>query len=110
MIINGKKVSCSAKRVNLLIITINSQFKFKCALPGLRQFLTAENPLKMMKNVFYFTLKALFALKIFKFLSCEFGHIAKRLDKKDKVNFKFYNVTAWLVNNPNTHVAQYFER
>ena len=28
-----------------------------------------ENPLKMMKNAFYFTLKALFVHKIFKFLS-----------------------------------------
>ena len=28
-----------------------------------------ESPLKMMKNVFYFILKTLFVLKIFKFLS-----------------------------------------
>ena len=28
-----------------------------------------ESPLKMMKNAFYFVLKALFVLKIFKFLS-----------------------------------------
>ena len=28
-----------------------------------------ESPLKMMKNAFYFILKALFVLKIFKFLS-----------------------------------------
>ena len=41
----------------------------KGALSGLRQFLVTENPLKIMKNVFYFTLKALFVLKIFKFLS-----------------------------------------
>ena len=30
------------------------------ALLGLKQFLTAESPLKMMKNAFYFTLKTLF--------------------------------------------------
>ena len=41
----------------------------KGALAGLRQFLATENPLKMMKNTFYFTSKALFILKIFKFLS-----------------------------------------
>ena len=41
----------------------------KGALSGLRQFFAIESPLKMMKNVFYFTLKALFVLKIFKFLS-----------------------------------------
>ena len=28
-----------------------------------------------------------------------FGHVAKRIDKKDKVNFKFYDVTAWLTKN-----------
>ena len=69
-----------------------------------------ESPLKMMKNAFYLTLEALFVLKIFKFLSWLFGHVAKRLDKKDKVNFKFYDVTAWLTNNRNTHIAQYFEK
>ena len=41
----------------------------KGALPGLIKFLAAESPLKMMKNTFYFTLKALFILKIFKLLS-----------------------------------------
>ena len=40
-----------------------------------------------------------------KFLSSQFGHAAKRLDKKDKVNLKFYDVTAWLTNNRNTHIA-----
>ena len=38
-------------------------------LSGLTQFLAAESPLKMIKNVFYIALKALFVLKIFKFLS-----------------------------------------
>ena len=41
-----------------------------------------ENPLKLMKNAFCFTLKALFVLKTF-------GHIEKRFDKEDQVNFKF---------------------
>ena len=49
-----------------------------------------------MKNAFYVTLKAIFVLKIFKFLSRLFGHVAKWLDQKDKVSFKFYDVTAWL--------------
>ena len=50
----------------------------------------------MMENAFYFTSKALFVLKIFKFFSSHFGHVAKQLDKKkDKVNnFKCYDVTA----------------
>ena len=32
---------------------------------------------KIMKNTFYFILKALFVLKIFKFLSWLFGHVEK---------------------------------
>ena len=32
---------------------------------------------KMMKNAFYFILKSLFVLKIFKFLSKLFGHVGK---------------------------------
>ena len=38
----------------------------KGALPGLRQLLATESSLKMMKNAFYFILKALFVHKIFK--------------------------------------------
>ena len=49
-----------------------------------------------MKNAFYVTSKAIFVLKIFKFLSRLFGHVAKWLDQKDKVSFKFYDATAWL--------------
>ena len=64
----------------------------------------------MMTNAFYFTSKALFVLKVFKFLSWLLSHVAKPLDKKDKINFKFYDVTAWLANNRNTHIAQYFEK
>ena len=36
----------------------------KGVLEGLRQFLATEIPTKMMKNAFYFTLKALFYLKM----------------------------------------------
>ena len=38
-------------------------------LLDLKQFWATERPLKMMKNPFYFTLKALFILKVFTFLS-----------------------------------------
>ena len=41
----------------------------KGALLGLRQSLGIESPLKMMKNAFYFTSKALLVLKIIKLLS-----------------------------------------
>ena len=46
-----------------------------CALSSVRQFLETGSPWKMMKNSFCFTLKALFILKIFKFLVRFFGHI-----------------------------------
>ena len=59
-----------------------------------------------MKNAFYFTSKALLILKIFKFLYWLSGLVAKGFDEKDKVNFKFYDVTAWLVNNCNVHITQ----
>ena len=41
----------------------------------------------MVKNPFYFTLKALFVLKIFKFL---------RFAEEDKVYFKIYDFMTWL--------------
>ena len=66
-----------------------------------------ESLLKMMKNAFYFILKALFVLKIFKFLSWLFGHVGKTAWLENKVNFKIHDVTTWLTNNYNTHVAQY---
>ena len=46
----------------------------------------------------------------FKFLSWLFGHVAKRLDKKDRVSFKFNDATAWLSYNCNTHIAQYLKK
>ena len=64
----------------------------------------------MMKNTFYVTLKALFVLLIFKFLSWLFGHVAKQLDKKDRLISHFYDVTAWLTNNYNTNIAQYLDK
>ena len=48
---------------------LSDQTLFKGALSGPRQFLATESPLEMMKNAFYFTPKALFVLKKFKFLS-----------------------------------------
>ena len=53
---------------------------FKGALSGVRQFLAIESPLKIMKTAFYFNSKALFILKIFKFLSWLFGQVTEQLD------------------------------
>ena len=62
----------------------------------------------MMKNDFYFILKALYALKIFKFLSWLFGHVEKTASlEKKKVNFEIDDVPAWLAMNYNTYIVQY---
>ena len=51
-----------------------------------------ESPLKILKNAFYFFLKALFFLKIFNFFPDFFGHVTKWL-VNFKVNFKICDVT-----------------
>ena len=56
----------------------------------------------MMKNAFYFTSKAHVAKKL--------GHVAKQPDQKNKINFKSYEATAWLINNCNTHITQYLKK
>ena len=87
-----------------------SQIGFlKDALSCPRQFLATENPLKMMKNGFYFTLKALFLLKIFKSFSLHFGHVENQLDQKDKVNFNVFDVTTSLIDYCHTHTDQYLK-
>ena len=61
-----------ANHIEMDLESINQKFFFlflKGALSGLRQFLAIERLLKMMRNAFYFTSKALFVLKTFKFLS-----------------------------------------
>ena len=57
---------------------------FNGALSGLTQLLTAGSPLKMMRNAFYFGLKALFVLKIFvlTFWSCRKTTWLERLISK----------------------------
>ena len=77
---------------------------------GVRQFLRNESCLKIMKNAFYFMLKALFVLEIFTFLSWLFGYVEKRLDKKAMVNFKIYDVKDWTTNNRNTYITQYLKK
>ena len=52
----------------------------KGAFSGLRWFFATESTLKVMKKDFYFTLTALFVLKIPKFLSCLLDLAEKRLD------------------------------
>ena len=54
---------------------------------------------------FYFMLKALFVLEIFKFLWWLFGYGKKRLNRETMVNFKIYDVTDWATNCYNTHIT-----
>ena len=63
-----------------------------------------------MKNAFYFTLKILFVLKIFKFLPWFFSHEEKRVDQKDKVNSKIYNISTWETINWDIHITQYLKK
>ena len=66
------------KKTKYLCFIANTD-NVKVAFSGLRQFFATESPLKMIKNAFYFLLKALFVRKIVKFLSRLFGHLEKRL-------------------------------
>ena len=58
-------------------------------LSGLRQILATGSPLKNMKNSFYFILKALFVLKIIKFLSLPFSHAVNDLIRNFRLISKF---------------------
>ena len=80
--------------------TLKSLGLLRGALSGLIWF---ENDKSQM---IYLKLKALFVLKIFKFLSWLSGHIEKRLDQEDKVNYKIYDVTNWKTNYLNANIAQ----
>ena len=82
----------------------------KGPLSCLRQFLATKASLKLMKNNFFVTLKSLFVLKICKFLSWLFGHLRKRFDYWDQVNFKIYDATTWKTNNCNAHIGQYLKK
>ena len=69
-----------------------------------------ERRLKMIKNTFYFMLKAIFVLEIFTFLSLLIGYVEKWLDRKAMVNFKSYDITDWTTWNYNTHIVQYLQK
>ena len=73
----------------LRFLSFSYTILFKGALQGLRQFLTTESPLKMMKNVLYFTLKALFVLEIFVFVLTFLVRYKKGLIKGIMLILKF---------------------
>ena len=59
-----------------MLCAVNLSFSFKVGLSPSKN----ESTLKIMKNAFYFILKALFVRKIFEFLSLFFGQVEKRFD------------------------------
>ena len=69
-----------------------------------------ETSLKMVRNAFYFTLKVLSFFRFSIFFPDVFGHAGKRLDKKDQVNFKTYDVTNWEADNNETHITRYLKK
>ena len=62
------------------------------------------SPLKIMKNSFYFTFKALFVLEIFTFLSRVFGYIEKESAKLRPLRTNVSTFLAYLRD----HVPEYF--
>ena len=69
--------TCTSSTINFF--RAHSQV-FSISIVTLRKFLATESPLKMVKNAFCFNSRALFVLKMFKFLSWIFSHASKRLD------------------------------
>ena len=64
----------------------------------------------MMKNAFYFILKAIFH-EIFKLLSSLFHYVKNRPDQKEKVNLKMYNTDITDTDKMyNTDIAQYLTK
>ena len=64
----------------------------------------------MVKNAFYFLIKASFVIEIFTFLSELFGYEEKCLHKKADINFKIYYVKDRASNNYNIRIAQYLKK
>ena len=73
----------------MLLVRIANMFKG--TLSYLREFLETESLkiLKMMKNAFYFTLEALFVLKLFIILSRLSVHVKSGLIRKIRLISKF---------------------
>ena len=61
----------------------------KGSLSGLKKTLTTESPQKVMKNTFYFILKALFVLEIFIVLSLIFVLVENELIRRLRLISKF---------------------
>ena len=76
--LNGSLLNCFWNYTKVLFYLIANTDKR--AASSLRPFVTTEHPLKIIKNYFYFTLKALFVFKIFELLSWLLCLMGKQLD------------------------------
>ena len=68
---------------NILNASRDSHFKSDPHLPKKFHLLASMKAFKNDENDFYFIIKALFVLKIFKFSSCLFGHVEKNEKQYD---------------------------
>ena len=67
-----------------------------------------DSPSNMGKMFCYFILKALFFISRYLSFCRDFlVRQEKRPNQKQKGNFKMYDMTTWLTNSCNTHIAQY---
>ena len=73
-------------------------------------FASVKGLLKMMIDFFYFILKTVFVLQIFRFLSWLFGHLEKTSRLETRLISKLYDVTTWLTNNNKTHIPQQLKK
>ena len=64
--------------------------------------------LEMMKNAFYFMLRALLVPKYLNY--CPNVFVRQKKDPIKKVTLRIYKVTEWEVNNCNTHIAQHLNK
>ena len=62
------------------------------------------------KKCFLFHLKSSFRSQDIWVFALTFWSCIEKTWLKTLINFKFYDVTAWLTSNCNTHIAQYLEK
>ena len=62
----------------------------------------------MMKNAFYFILKALNIC--FDFCSCREKSLIRKVKVDVKVDFEIYDVRPWLTNNYSKHITKYLTK
>ena len=67
-------------------------------------------PCKNDGKCFLFHLKSAFCSQDIQMFVLTFGHVEKRFDYQNKVNFKIYDVTDWTTNDCNTHIAYYLRK